>query len=367
VFLGYAAGVGKTFRMLEEAQQLNRDGVDVVIGYFEPHGRKNTIAKAEGLELLPRRKISYRGSLFDEMDTQAILQRHPAICVVDELAHTNVPGSERPKRWEDVQVLLDAGINVFTTLNIQHLESLNDQVFEISGIRVRETVPDWVVKQADEVVMVDATTGALLNRLKRGDIYHPEKAQAAMEHFFKESTLAALRELALRETARELELREEESAQQREVSPSDQQSEPAAAPRATDRILIHITPNPSTAMVIRRGRRIADFLDAECLAVFVSSGPDLNNLTREEREAVEKHLSFARNLQIETRIIEGRDAAEALVDFARRNQITQVLLARPRSTWLSHLPLTDFSGKLIRKARDMRVVIVADRRPQRES
>jgi two-component system sensor histidine kinase KdpD len=261
---------------------------------------------------------------------------------------------------------LDAGINVFTTLNIQHLESLNDQVLEISGVRVRETVPDWVVKQADEVVMVDATTGALLNRLKRGDIYHPEKAQAAMEHFFKESTLAALRELALRETARELELREEESAQQSKISPSDQPSEPAAL-RPTDRILIHITPDPSTAMVIRRGRRIADFLGAECLAVFVSSGPDLNDLTKEGREAVEKHLSFARNLQIETRIIEGRDAAEALVDFARRNQITQVLLARPRSTWLSHLPLTDFSGKLIRKARDMRVVIVADRQRQQES
>jgi two-component system sensor histidine kinase KdpD len=265
---------------------------------------------------------------------------------------------------------LDAGINVFTTLNIQHLESLNDQVFEISGIRVRETIPDWVVKQADEVVMVDATTGALLNRLKRGDIYHPEKAQAAMEHFFKESTLAALRELALRQTARELELREEESAQQGEALPSDQQFERAQTSvhsRARDRILIYITPDPSTAIVIRRGRRIADFLGAECLAVFFSPGPDLNGLPKEDRETVEKHLSFAQNLQIETRVIEGRNAADALVDFARRNQITQILLARPRSSWLSHFPLTNFAGKLIRKARDMRVVIVADRHPQQGS
>src|SRR5580692_228089 len=209
VFLGYAAGVGKTFRMLEEAQQLKRQGKDVIVGYFEPHGRKDTIAKTVGLEMVPRKTITYRGVNLEEMDTDAIIQRHPAICVVDELAHTNVPGSARTKRWEDVQVLLDSGIDVITNMNIQHLESLNDHVFNITGIRVRETVPDWFVKSAAEVVMVDATTGALLNRLKRGDIYALEKAQQAMENFFKESTLAALRELALRQTAHEVECREE--------------------------------------------------------------------------------------------------------------------------------------------------------------
>ena len=161
VLLGYAAGVGKTYRMLEEAQQLKRQGKDIVVGYFEPHERKDTIAKAAGLELIPRRTILYRGTAFQEMDTTGILTRNPATCVVDELAHTNVPGSERSKRWEDVQVLLDAGIDVMTNMNIQHLESLNDQVFQITGVRVRETVPDWFVKGADEVVMVDATTGAL--------------------------------------------------------------------------------------------------------------------------------------------------------------------------------------------------------------
>src|SRR6202166_359663 len=212
VFLGYAAGVGKTYRMLEEVQGLQRQGKDIVVGYFEPHGRKDTIGKALGLEMIPRRSISYRGAAFQEMDTAAILARHPAICAVDELAHTNVPGSERSKRWEDVQVLLDGGIDVMTNMNIQHLESLNDQVFLITGIRVRETVPDWFVKGADEVVMVDATTGALLNRLKRGDIYATEKAEKAMENFFKESTLTALRELALRQAAHELECRETASA-----------------------------------------------------------------------------------------------------------------------------------------------------------
>src|SRR5580700_5940137 len=208
LLLGYAAGVGKTYRMLEEAQQLKRQGKDVVVGYFEPHKRKDTIAKTEGLEMIPTKTINYRGVALQEMDTAAIQTRRPAICVVDELAHTNVPGSERTKRWEDVQVLLDGGIDVMTNMNIQHLESLNDQIFHITGVRVRETVPDWFVKSADEVVMVDATTGALLNRLKRGDIYALEKAQKAMENFFKESTLASLRELALRQTAHELELRE---------------------------------------------------------------------------------------------------------------------------------------------------------------
>ena len=168
VFLSYAAGAGKTYRMLEEAQVLKKQGVDVVIGYFESHGRKDTIAQTEGLETIPRKRMEYRGSTFQEMDTAAILRRAPAVCVVDEFAHSNVPGSERAKRWEDVMVLLEAGIDVLTTMNLQHLESLNDQIWQITGVQVRETVPDWVIKQADEVVMVDLTPRALLNRLARG-------------------------------------------------------------------------------------------------------------------------------------------------------------------------------------------------------
>ena len=178
-----------------------------MIGYFEPHGRPDTIAKAEALEIVPRRVTAYKGAEFADMDTEAIVARHPEVCVVDEFPHTNIPGSERNKRWQDVSILLDHGIDVLTTMNIQHLESLNDQVWQISGIRVRETIPDWVLKQADEVVMIDLTPRALLNRLERGVVYSPEKAERAKANFFKEETLVALRELALRETAHEVNIR----------------------------------------------------------------------------------------------------------------------------------------------------------------
>src|SRR6266581_2008775 len=192
VFLSYAAGAGKTYRMLEEAQELRQRGVDIVVGYFEPHGRKDTIEKTDDLEITPRKEIEYRGVTVEEMDTEAILRRAPKVCAVDEFPHTNVPGSDRAKRWEDVMVLLDAGIDVLTTMNLQHLESLNDQILQISGIRVRETVPDWVIKQASEVVMVDVTPEALINRLKRGAVYEPSKAEQALANFFKEQTLVAL-------------------------------------------------------------------------------------------------------------------------------------------------------------------------------
>ncbi|MDM7994111.1 MAG: histidine kinase, partial [Acidobacteriota bacterium] len=207
IYIGYAAGVGKTYKMLEEAQALKLRGVDIVIGYFEPHGRKETIAKTTGLETIPRLKIRYRHTDFAEMDTAAILCRRPQICLVDEFAHTNIPGSPREKRWEDVQVLCEAGIDVHTTMNIQHLESLNDQIRQIAGVRVRETVPDWVVQRADEVVIVDLSPRALLHRLKRGVIYDKDKVEQALLNFFKESSLSALRELALRETAHEIEQR----------------------------------------------------------------------------------------------------------------------------------------------------------------
>jgi two-component system sensor histidine kinase KdpD len=342
VFLSYAAGAGKTYRMLEEAQQLRQSGVDIAIGYFEPHARKDTIAKTEGLEFVPRKSIEYRGSTFEEMDTEAILKRAPAVCVVDEFAHTNVPGSERTKRWEDVTMLLDAGIDVLTTMNLQHLEGLNDQILRITGVRVRETVPDWVIKQADEIVMVDVTPEALINRLKRGVVYAPEKAEKALENFFREQSLVGLRELALRQAAHEVEIRHE-------------------TPRSTDRLLIHITGDPTTAMLIRRGRRVADYLRAECFAVYVSETGDPDNLPILEREAVERHLNFARNLHIETRILQGRDAAAALVDFARRERITQIFLTRPRDRRMKVLNIGSLTSEILRLAQDMQVTVVAER------
>ena len=361
LFLGYAAGVGKTYRMLEVAQHLAREGKDVVIGYFEPHGRKDTIARTARLEMVPTKTINYRGVMLQEMDTEAILKRHPAICVVDELAHTNVPGSGRSKRWEDVQLLLDAGIDVMTNMNIQHLESLNDHVFHITGVRVRETVPDWLVKSAAEVVMVDATTQALLNRLKRGVIYAPEKAERALANFFKESTLVSLRELTLREAAHELDIRgTSETAEERRDSfpaPSLREKE------LRDRILIYVTSAPSTAMLIRRGRRTADYLGADCFAVAVM--PHRRDHRADESiHAVQTHLNFAQNLHIEARLLEGNDTAETLVDFARRNQITQVLLARPKHRSWSRLLGTDLILRIVRRAKDLRVIIVAERRGQ---
>jgi len=345
--------------MLEEAQQLKREGKDLVVGYFEPHGRKDTIAKTAGLVMIPTRSINYRGVALQEMDTPAIQARRPAICVVDELAHTNVPGSERPKRWEDVQALLDAGIDVMTNMNIQHLESLNDHIFRITGVRVRETVPDWFVKGADEVVMVDATTGALLNRLRRGNIYAPEKAQQAMENFFKESTLAALRELALRQTAHELELREigETPDTGKALSPNS----PPSEKEIRDRILIYITADLSTAMLIRRARRMADYLGADCFAVCVLSRQSHRS---EGAAAIEKHLNFARNLHIETRVLEGDDPAETIVDFARRNQITHILIGRPKYRPWSRLLGTDLILRIVRTAKDIRVIVVAERQRQ---
>jgi two-component system sensor histidine kinase KdpD len=356
IFLGYAAGVGKTYQMLDEAQQLRRAGTDIVIGYFEPHGRKDTIAKTEGLEIVPRRKVEYRGTSFQEMDTDAILVRHPEVCVVDEFPHTNVPGVGREKRWEDVLALLDAGIEVLTTMNVQHIESLNDLIYQITGIRVRETIPDWVVREANEVVMVDLTPRALLNRLERGVVYAPEKASQALMNFFKEPTLAVLRELALRQTAHEVDIRQ--------TAEEEASAAPGSVPAggSEERILIHVTEDPSSAALIRRGRRVADYLQADCFAVCVLKDGELAALPAKQRESIERHLTFARNLHVETRVLKGEDPAATVVDFARVHQITQIFLARPRRVSRFKLGRT-VAQKIVQLAEDMQVTVVAERRP----
>ncbi|MBZ5675325.1 MAG: histidine kinase [Acidobacteriia bacterium] len=358
IFMGYAAGVGKTYKMLEEAQDLKASGVDIVVGYFEPHGRKETIAKTEGLEIVPRKTVQYRDSLFEEMNTEAILARHPRVCVVDEFPHTNVPGSERSKRWEDVEVLLAAGIDVLTTMNIQHLESLNDHIWQISGIRVRETIPDWVVQQANDVVMVDLTPRALLNRLQRGVVYERQKAEIALQNFFREQTLVALRELALRQAAHEVEQRM--GSEQARFQAADGAT---AGLRKHHKILVLVTADPKTAMVIRRAKRVSDFLGAECFAVAVQATGDLSGLPAPDREAIERHLNFARNLHIETRILEGEDVASTLVDFGRRNQVTQIFLTRPRRKAWSPALSRDSVQRVLGIAKDMLIVIVSDREP----
>jgi len=345
VFLGYAAGVGKTYQSLEEAQLLKKQGVDVVVGYFEPHGRKDTIAKTEGLEIIPRRMIEHRGTRFEEMDTPAIICRHPAVCMVDEFAHTNVPGVEHLKRWEDVMDILDAGIDVLTSLNVQHIESLNDQVWYFTGVRVRETVPDWVIKQADEVVMVDVTPRALLHRLERGVVYAPDKARRAIENFFTESNLTALRELAMRQTAHQIEDRLEEPLKEPlPVSPGS----PAGS---QEQILLWLTPDPTSAMLVRRGHRVADYLHVPCIAVAIGRDDKFSDLSAASRAALDRHLTFARNLHIEVATACGSDPAKTLAEFARQHGITQIFVARNSP---------DIS-KLVHLVQDMQITIVAGR------
>jgi two-component system, OmpR family, sensor histidine kinase KdpD len=329
--------------MLTEAQELKLQSVDVVIGYFEPHGRVETIAQTEGLEFVPRRIYEHRGSTFEDMDTAAVIARHPKVAVVDEFAHTNVPGAERPKRWQDVMVILEAGIDVLTSLNIQHIESLNDQVWHVTGIRVRETIPDWVVQEADEVVMVDVTPRALLHRLERGVVYSQEKARQALENFFTESNLTALRELALRQTAHQLEERREEMRLPLPVRALDSQRQ--------ENILLWLTPHPSTAMLIRRGRRVADYLNSQCTALFVARDQAMSELTPEERTAIERHLNFCRNLRIPPELIESGEPAKAVAAWAREHGVTQIFVTRDAPD----------AQKLVHMVRDMQVTIVAER------
>ena len=258
VFLGFAAGVGKTFEMLNEANRRKQRGQDVVVGYVETHGRVGTIEQLGDLEIIPRKKVAYRGATFEEMDADAIIARRPRWALVDELAHTNVPGSAREKRWQDVEAILDAGINVVTTLNVQHLESLNDTVHDITGVWVRETVPDKVVRDADEIKMVDITPRSLINRLERGDIYKADKVQQAMQNWFREGNLSALREIALREIAHEVDEDVNEYRKDKHIQET----------WAThDRIMVCITPSRSSLRLIRRGWRISQRLHGDIVAV----------------------------------------------------------------------------------------------------
>jgi two-component system sensor histidine kinase KdpD len=310
--------------------------------------------------LVPRKKVEYRGSVFEEMDADAIIARKPQVAVVDEFPHTTVPGSARGKRWEDVLVILEHGIDVLTTMNVQHLESLNDQMAQITGVKVRETIPDWVVKQADEVVMVDLTPRALLNRLERGVVYPPDKAQRAMQNFFKESTLVALREMALRQTAQEVEERIDHDG----VGGTDGEADAAInrAHRLADAVIIYVSDDPTTAMLIRRGKRVADVLQANCFAVFITDREDIQALPAPKRDAVERHLHFARNLHIETSVLQGSDHAKALVDFAREHNARQIFLPRLVGRGVERLRGKSLVNQVVSLANDMEVTIVADRR-----
>src|ERR1700746_2159981 len=347
IYLGYAAGVGKTYQMLEDAHELKARGTDVVLAFLEPQGRNDLMERSKEFETLPLLRVSCRGSYIEEIDVAGILQRRPKICIVDDLAHTNAPGSERQRRWQDVQVLLDGGVDVVTTMNVQDLASLSDQIWQITGLRVRETVPDWIFQEADEVVMVDVTPRALLHRLERGVIYSLEKAKAESAKLFQEPVLVALRELAIRQTAQALEARALAKKQPAESH--------------LEKILVDVTADASTAMLLRRARRVADYVHAACVAVFVCAEREFSRVPATERQAIERHFHFAENLRIDTAIVHSRDRAGALVDYAHKNAVTQIFIGPmvgPPKRWFRGL---DFTDQVLFQARDLEVTVVAER------
>src|SRR5215475_484464 len=347
IYLGYAPGVGKTYQMLEDARQLKASGADLVVGSVDTHGRNDIRDRLTGLSTIPLARIMHRIGTSEEVDVEAVLRWSPRVCVVDDLAHSNAPGSARQKRWQDVQVLLDAGIDVLTTLDVQNLASLSDQIWQLTGKRVRETVPDWFFQQADEVVLVDVTPRALLHRLERGAIYSSDKAKSDAEAIFQEPVLVALRELAVRQTAQAL-----ESRHRGIIEPSDVRSQ---------KILVNISADPETAMLLRRARRVADHLQALCIAVYVYSKEESEALPAEDRPTVERHLRFAENLHISTKVIHGTNRAQALVDYARKNGITQIFLNRGTDDRRRWFPGLDFTEQVLQQASEMEVTVVAGR------
>jgi two-component system, OmpR family, sensor histidine kinase KdpD len=325
IYIGAAPGVGKTYQMLEDGHLLRKQGFDVVIGLIESYGRLDTEAKIGDLEVVPRKKIEYRNVVLEEMDLDGIVARKPQICIVDELAHTNVPGSKNKKRYEDVLDLLDAGTHVMTAVNIQHLETLNDAVALSSGIKVRETVPDSFVKRADEVVNVDVTTEELRSRLKQGKIYKPEKIEQSLANFFRKGNLSALRELALRTVAEEV---GSKAAQYREREGLD----PAPIP---EKVMVSMSSNQTAQKLIRTGARIAGRLGARWYAVYVETPQeDPSRIKPEYARQLAENIALAENLGATIVKLKTKRAADGLIEFAKREGISHVIFGQPaRSKW----------------------------------
>ncbi len=324
IFLGAAAGVGKTYTMLEAAQKLLKDGIDVVSGVVVTHGRKETEALLEGLEVIPERIIEYQNTKLTELDIDEVLIRNPAVVLIDELAHTNAPGSRHEKRWQDVEEVLQAGIDVFTTLNIQHLESVNDLIAQVTGVTVRETVPDSIFEEADDIELVDLPPDDLIQRLREGKVYIPEQAQAALENFFRKGNLIALRELALRVAAERVDaqmLKYRQTSFVREVWP------------ITDRILVCVSPSPLSARLVRAAKRMAASLKAEWTAVFVET-PAAERLPDKDRNRVIRTLQLAQRLGGETAQLTGSSVSEELVKYAQRTNASKIIVGKPaRPRW----------------------------------
>jgi two-component system sensor histidine kinase KdpD len=349
VYIGAAPGVGKSYQMLEDAHELKRQGMDVVVGFVETHGRADTLAQVRDLEQVPLRHIEYRGVTLSEMDLDAVLARRPAIAVVDELAHTNAPGSANQKRYEDVLALLDAGINVITAVNIQHIESLNDVVAATTGVRVRETVPDWVLKRADEVVNVDVSVETLRTRLRQGKIYDAAKIEQALNNFFRKGNLTALRELALRQLA----------SDQAGKAEAYRTREGLDRPVIPEKVMVAMASRGSARNLLRVGSRIAGRLATDWFAVYVETPKEEpGRIKPEDHVALGDNIRFARQLGAQVVKLKGSKVADLLVEFAKREGITHVVFGQSaRSRWdlLMHGSIVD---RFLRDVRDATVQIV---------
>ncbi|HEX4437787.1 MAG TPA: histidine kinase [Solirubrobacteraceae bacterium] len=329
VFIGMAPGVGKTYRMLQEGRAESDNGRDTAIGYLESHGRAETLAQAEGMETIPRRDVDYRGTPLEEMDLPAILARAPELCLIDELAHTNAPGVEHEKRYEDVREVLDAGIDVFSTVNVQHLESLNDLIVRLTGATVRETIPDEILSAADEVVLIDLTPEALIARLRDGKVYRPDRVPAALNNFFKIENLAALRETALRQVAEDVEVKR---LVRDPTAPARRDEHGLAAsaespPQISERLLALATLDGESEHVVRRAWRSAQRLDAD-LDVLVVRPPG-RAPSAEDRARLESLRRLTSMLGARLQVQEGEDVAAAAIHLARRLGVTYVLIGTP--------------------------------------
>src|SRR5437016_2274537 len=351
IFVGAAPGVGKTYEMLQTARARTKDGYDVVVGIVETHGRRETEALLDGLEIVPRRRVKYKDQSLDEMDIDAIIARWPQIVLVDELAHTNAPGSRHPKRYLDVEELLGQGINVYTTVNIQHIESLNDVVAQITHVRVRETVPDSIFDRADAIELIDLTPDDLIQRLKEGKVYVPKQAERALEHYFSPGNLTALRELALRRTAERVD----------EQLLTHMQANAIAGPWAAgERILVCVSEDPRAAGLVRYTRRLADRVHAPWTAISIETRRSLQ-LTDEQRDQLADTLRLAEALGAEALTIPGveRRIADDVIHFAHANNVTQIIIGKSTRSWWFELTRGSVVHDLVRRSGNISVHVIA--------
>ena len=359
IFIGMSPGVGKTYRMLEEGKRLKEEGIDVAIGLLETHGREETAQQAIGLEIVPRQKIIVSGMTITEMDTDAVVARQPQLALVDELAHTNIPGSQREKRYQDVEYILSKGIDVYSTVNIQHIESLNDLVARITGIVVRERIPDRILEEADEVVVVDVTPETLQERLREGKIYAPQKIDQALQNFFQRRNLIALRELALREVADNV----EEDGIEHLVGDGSFAGEYC---NIHERVLVCISTYPNSVQLIRRGARIASYMNARLYILFVDN-PD-RFLTKEESLHIHTCEKLCQEFGGEFLRVTSHDIAQAIANVAREYRITQIVIGESQRSRFQLLLRGSLTQKLVQLLKNIDLHIIAsEKQPARTS